>query len=506
MPNNAAQRIPHIFLALLLALAWAAPPVQAATVVVANPGEPPTLDANMTFNGFSFLVTNQILETLVYKDEAGFQPRLATAWEAVDERTWRLKLREGVTFHDGTPFDAHAVKFTIERILDPANRAQGRFVVSMIEEVRVIDAHTVELVTSSPFAPLLAHLTHPMTAIVSPAAVERLGEDFGRHPVGTGPFVFESWQAGDQVILRRNEHYWGGAPAIETVIIRTIPEPATQVVELRSGAVDFIFNVSPDHMNDLSSRPGIAVRKELGWGSTLLGFNVTQGPLADVRVRRAIAHALNTDAMATQLRQGLAVPATTGLVPETVWGAAEVGRYPYDPAEARRLLAEAGYPNGFRTSLLAFESPELRQIAEAIQFLLGEVGIQVEVQILEYGAYSALVTEPDREGMFLTTWGTVTLDSDYTLYALLHSSQIPDNNFSFYRNEEVDRLLDEARRNADEAFRLEAYRRVAEIVQEELPIMALYYPLFSYAKNARVEGEVINYSWINLNLADAVVK
>lgn len=491
--------------ALLAMVGFAVQPSEAATVVVANPGEPPTLDPNLTFQGFSFLITNQVAETLVYKDENGFQPLLATDWEAVDERTWRLSLREGVTFHDGTPFDAEAVKFTIERILDPANQAQGRFVVSMIEEVRVIDSHTVELVTDSPFAPLLAHLTHPMTAIVSPTAVETLGADFGRNPVGTGPFVFESWQAGDQVTLRRNENYWGGAPEIDTVIIRTILEASTQVVELRSGAVDFIFNVSPDHMQDLSSRAGIAVRKELGWGSTHLGFNVTQGPFADVRVRRAVAHALNTEAMATQLRQGLALPAGD-LVPETVWGAADIEAYAYDPAEARRLLAEAGYPNGFRTSLITFESPELRQIAEAVQFLLMEVGIQADVQILEYGSYVAEVSQADREGMFMSTWGTVTLDADYALYALLHSSQIPDNNVSFYENAVVDELLDAARRNADEDFRLDAYKQVADIAHDELPIFALYYPLFSYAKNDRVEGEVINYSWINLNLAKATVK
>lgn len=492
-------------LALFAVLGFIVQPGQAATVVVANPGEPPTLDPNLTFQGFTFLVTNQVAETLVYKDANGFQPLLATDWEAVDERTWRLSLRTGVAFHDGTPFDAEAVKYTIERILDPANQAQGRFVVSMIEEVRVMDSHTVELVTESPFAPLLAHLTHPMTAMVSPTAVERLGGDFGRHPVGTGPFVFESWQAGDQVTLRHNENYWGGAPEIETLVIRTIPEASTQIVELRSGAVDFIFNVSPDHMNDLSSRTGISVRKELGWGSTFLGFNVTQGPFADVRVRQAVAHALNTEAMAIQLRQGLALPAGD-LVPETVWGAAEIEPYAYDPAEARRLLAEAGYPNGFRTSLIAFESPELRQIAEAVQFLLSEVGIQADVQILEYGSYVALVSEHDREGMYMTTWGTVTLDADYTLYALLHSSQIPDNNVSFYENATVDELLDAARHNADESFRLDAYREVAEIANDELPIFALYYPLFSYAKSDRVDGEVINYSWINLNLAKATVK
>ncbi|MBO8141068.1 MAG: glutathione ABC transporter substrate-binding protein [Firmicutes bacterium] len=508
MRREANRRTGQWICAILLmtaALSAGVLPAQAATVVVANPGEPPTLDPNITFNGYSFVITNQVAETLVSKDDEGFQPRLATHWEAVDDRTWRFTLRQGVQFHDGTPFDAQAVKFTLERILDPATQARGRFVVSMIEEVRVIDSHTVEIVTSYPFAPLLAHLAHPVTAIVSPAAVERYGDDFGRHPVGTGPFVFESWQSGDQVVLRRNPDYWGGAPEIDTLIIRTIPEPTTQIVELRSGAVDIIFNVPADQIADLAGQPGIAVHKALGWGSTFLGFNVTRGPLADARVRRAIAYALDREAMATQLMQGMAVPAA-GMVPETVWGAVELEPYEYDLEKARQLLAEAGYPGGFRTSLVAFESAELRLMAEAIQFQLEQVGIQVDVQVTDYGAYVGLVSQEDREGMYLTTWGTVTLDADYTLYALLHSSQIPDNNISFYRNPRVDQLLDEARQQPDPAARMAAYREVAEIVHEELPILTLYYPLFSYAKRDRIEGEVINFSWINLNLTGARVK
>lgn len=467
MPNNAAQRIPHIFLALLLALAWAAPPVQAATVVVANPGEPPTLDANMTFNGFSFLVTNQILETLVYKDEAGFQPRLATAWEAVDERTWRLKLREGVTFHDGTPFDAHAVKFTIERILDPANRAQGRFVVSMIEEVRVIDAHTVELVTSSPFAPLLAHLTHPMTAIVSPAAVERLGEDFGRHPVGTGPFVFESWQAGDQVILRRNEHYWGGAPAIETVIIRTIPEPATQVVELRSGAVDFIFNVSPDHMNDLSSRPGIAVRKELGWGSTLLGFNVTQGPLADVRVRRAIAHAIDREAIVQYVYAGVG-EVLNSLVPKGFWAHTEEGLpvYDYDPDKARQLLQEAGWGNGFRVTLDTFESTNYLPVALAVQDMLGQVGIDVHIEITDITTWLEKVSSAQTD--FTLYLPTRSPDPDIVLTQFYHSSSFSPG-LNLPRYSALDAEIEAARSELDDERRMAMYHQIQRRLMEDLP-------------------------------------
>ncbi|MGE5509104.1 MAG: glutathione ABC transporter substrate-binding protein [Chitinophagales bacterium] len=475
------------------------------TLTIANPGEAPTLDPNMTFNGYSFAITNQIFETLLLRDDDGLKPRLATSWKMVNDTTWRFELRKGVKFHDGTPFDAAAVKFSIDRLVNPASKSPGAYVLDVIKEVKVIDDSTVEIVTKYPFAPLLAHLTHPVTAIVSPAAAHKFGKDFGRNPVGTGPFVFKSWMTGDQVTLAANKNYWGGAPKVEKLVFRTIPETATQVVELRSGAVDLIINVPPDKAAELDKAPAIEVHKALGWGSTYLGFNTQQGPTADVRVRKAIALAIDRDAMVDQLRRGMAVKASAP-IPNTVWGAAKnLPVYDYDVKAAKKLLAEAGYEKGFKIDLLTYESAENRQIAEAIQFQLGQIGITANVKIMDYSAYKNEIVKPDR-GLFLSGWGTVTLDADYALYALFHSAEIPVNNNAFYKNAEVDKLLLTGRRTDDPKARLAAYQKAQEIINADLPMLTLYYPLFSYAKRTRLVGEEINYSWINMNLSKAFLK
>lgn len=475
------------------------------TLTIANPGEAPTLDPNMTFNGYSFAITNQIFETLLYRDDDGIKPRLATAWKMVNDATWRFELRQGVKFHDGTPFNAAAVKYSIERLVNPASKSPGAYVLDVIKEVKVIGDSTLEVITKYPFAPLLAHLTHPVTAIVSPAAAQKYGKDFGRNPVGTGPFVFKSWMTGDQVTLAANKSYWGGAPKVEKLVFRTIPEVATQVVELRSGAVDLIINVPPDKAAKLDKAAQIEVYKALGWGSQYLGFNTQQGPTADVRVRRAIALAIDRDAMVSQLRQGMAVKAAAP-IPKTVWGAAKgLPVYDYDVKAARKLLAEAGYERGFKIDLLTYEGAENRQLAEAIQFQLQQIGITANVRIMDYSAYTKEIVKPDR-GLFISGWGTVTLDADYALYALFHSSGIPVNNNAFYKNAEVDRLLLQGRHTDDPKARLAAYQKAQEIINADLPLLTLYYPLFSYAKRTRLVGEEINYSWINMNLRKASLK
>ncbi len=476
----------------------------AAKVVVAASGEPTTLDPHKTFNGYSFLITNQVYETLVTKNSEGFQPKLATKWEMVDDTTWRFWLRKGVKFTNGDDFNAESVQYSVMRLIDPATAATGAFVLSTVKEVKVVDDYTVDIVTKAPFAPLLAHLTHPVTAIVNKNAVEKYGEDIGRNPVGTGPFVFTGWNTGNELTLTANPNYWGGKPAVDTLVVRVIPEVSTQLVELQSGTVDMMFHVPPDKIASLQRNKKIELFKELGWGSNYVGFNTQEGPTADVRVRQAIAHAIDRDSIVEQLRRGMAVKATAP-IPESVWGAnTKLAPYEYNVELAKKLLAEAGYADGFSIDLLVYQNEELEQLAQAIQYLLDKVNITVNVQVMDYGAYVGKTTEADH-GMFLSGWGTVTLDADYTLYALFHSSEIPENNTSFFSSARVDELLAEARRVADHKARQAAYDEAQEIINAELPLLTVYYPLFSYAKNERIQGERLFYSWINLDLSDATV-
>ncbi|UQN09330.1 ABC transporter substrate-binding protein [Deinococcus sp. QL22] len=490
----------------LLTASLATASAQSGTVTIATASDAPTLDPNLTFSGNAFGITNQIYDSLLYRDDDGIKTRLATSWKRVTPTTWRLELRKNVKFHDGTPFNAAAVKFSFERLIDPASKAPGAYVLNIIKTIRIIDADTIEITTSEPFAPLLAHLTHPVTAIVSPTSARKFGKDFGRNPVGTGPFEFDRWNTGNQIQLNVNKTYWGGKVNIDKLVFRVIPDVATQIVELRTGRVDLITSVPPENLNDLENNPKLAVYKKLGWGSTFLGFNTRNGITKNVKVRQAIAQAIDRDSIVKILRQGLAVKATAP-VPPTVYGAGkDLNPRPYNVEGARKLLREAGVKDGTKISLVTYESAENRQLAEAIQFSLSQIGLTASVQILDYSAYTTAIQKPNHAELFISGWGTVTLDADYALYALFHSREIPVNNNALYRNVKVDKLLLDARRSNNQADRLKLYQSAQEQIDQDLPLLALYYPLSSYAKSTRLQGEVWRYSWINLDLSNATLK
>lgn len=485
-------------LALLLVSALSLGAAQ--TLTTALQSNPPTLDPQRTFNGFSFAVTNQIYETLFHVTPEGeLQGRLAESWEFTSPSTLRIALREGVTFHDGTPLDAEAVVASVERLLDPELAAPGRFVISAIDSAEAVDERTVVLETGEPFAPLLAHLAHPVTAIV-PADQ---GDALARQPVGTGPFRFASWTEGTEVVLEANGEYWGGAPELDGVTFRVIPEVSTQIVEARSGGLDAIFNIPPDSFVSLQEQGDLVTDSFLGWGSAHLGFNTRSEKLADPRVRQAIALAIDKQLIIDEFLLGLAEPAVAP-IPPTVSFAADLEEvYAYDPDRAAELLAEAGAEN-LSLRLDIYQNPELQSVAQIVQFMLSEIGVDLEIRVQEYAAYAEAVQREDAE-LYASTWGTVTLDADYTLYAFFHSSEIPANNTSRYSDPEVDAWLETGRSTPDDEVRAEVYRNVQERTQEQLPMVNLYYPLSTYAKTEALQGEVLAYSWIMLDLREATL-
>lgn len=472
-------------------------------ITIAMSGDAATLDPHKSFNGYVFTATNQIYETLVYRAADGsLKPRLATEWNKIDDTTWEFKLQPNVKFSDGTPFNAEAVKFSLERLKDPATKGPGAFIVTMISEIKVIDDTTVQIVTDKPFAPLAAHLSHPVTAIVSPEAAKG---DLGKNPVGTGPFTLADWKAGDSITLAANPNYWGGKPKLETVTLRIIPEAGTQLTELKAGTIDLITGVQPERFDEIENDPNLDATKFLGWGSLFLGFNMKAGPLAIPEVRQAIALAIDRPAMVETLRQGMAQNGNA-LVPPTVFGSAtDLEGYDYNVEQAKALLQQAGVATPLKLTLNTYEGAENQQIAQAIQAQLGEIGIDLELAITDYGAFSEAIARDDH-GLWLSSWGTVTMDADYTFYSLLHSAQHGADNKAFYANPQVDQWLTEARATADSAVRQELYRKVQEQVKADLPYLNLYYPLSSYAKNKRLQGEVYPFSNINLDLRQAEVK
>ena len=283
----------------------------------------------------------------------------------------------------------------------------------------------MRIVLSEPFAPILAHLAHPSNAIVNHRSVEEAGDDFGSSvAVGTGPFVFEDWVAGSHVTLVRNEEYWGEPAKAEKLVIRGIPENTVRAIELETGGVDIAYNIDPMDELRLDGTPGIVLDKYETLSTSYIGFNVNKAPFDDVRVRQAINYALDVEAVVDYIYTGQAV-AAGGPLPPLVWGALDAEGYEYNPEKAKELLAEAGYPDGFSTTLWTNDNPQRMMIAEMFQADLAEIGIDVEVLVVPWATYLE-ETGSGKHDMFILGWVTVTADPDYGLYALFHSSQFGD--------------------------------------------------------------------------------
>lgn len=484
-----------LFAALALSLASFA---FAQRLDVALDGSPSTLDPHLVVSGYGLTVTEQIYETLMrFGADGELEPELATAWEEVAPGVLRVELRRGVRFHDGTPLDAAAVAGSFERLLDPATGSRGRFVLAMIDEIRVVDDHTLEFVSDPPFVALPAHLTFPAAAIVPVARAETLGRD----PVGSGPYRFESWRDGERIDLTADPEHWGGAPAIDGVRFRILPDAATRRVELRAGGIDLLFSPSPDAFESLAADPEVATLAEPGTRIVYLGFNLEDPLLADERVRRSVAHAIDKRAIAEDFLLGYADPATSFLPPSVRFAAEFDDPYPYDPTRARALLAEAGV-EGARLELNVPTGSDVEPIGELLQAMLAQVGIELTLRAESFAANYASLTA-GRVDLWLDFWDASTFDPYFTLWSFLHSSEIGANNFARYAEPAVDAALERARSEADPAARAELWREVQRSLLDDLPMLPLVHPQSLRVFDPDLRGVVVPGSPFLLDLRGA---
>ncbi|MCR6107274.1 glutathione ABC transporter substrate-binding protein [Salipaludibacillus agaradhaerens] len=428
-----------------------------------------------------------LYETLVnYDDDMELEPGLAEEWEPVEDNVWHFTLAEGVEFHDGEPFNAEAVKVNIDRILDEEIGSPRKILFEIVEEVNVIDEHTVEFVTEDPFAPLPAHLAHYASSIISPQVIEddyaamedgaQPGDHVNEHPYGTGYFKFDSWDTGNQVVLTNNENYWGENAKVDTVTFKVIPEDLTRIGELESGSAHIIDPVTPSDMARVENSDGTNVYQRNAASITYLGFNVEKEPFDDARVRQAIAMTLDKEAMLEGILEGTGDPAL-GPVNETNFGFSEnVNQLERDPERAQELLAEAGYEDGFETTIWTNDSRERMDIAELVQADLSQIGIEVDIEVVEWGAYLDQ-TGAGEHDMFILGLSLGTGDADYPMHMLFHSNNVgASGNRSFFADETFDALLQEARVEQDEEARLSMYEEATNYLLEESPMAFLYHP------------------------------
>ncbi len=465
----------HVLMTVVLMLALTVGASADVSISVANTSDIVDLDPQGQNDVPSSRVRAQIYETLVFQDaNLNLVPGLAVSWEQVDETTFEFALREGVVFHNGEPFTAHDVKFTLTRHLDPENNSPTQFLIGFVDEVIVVDDYRVRITMKEPFAPALSHLAHPATSVLNEKAVLEAGEDYGTQvAIGTGPFRFVSWAVGSHVDLARFGDYWGEPAKADRLRFRGIPENTVRAIELETGGVDIAYNIAPMDELILEANPLVVLDKFETLATHYVGFNAQKEPFDNVLVRRAINHAIDVDAIVDYIYTGQAIRAASPISSQ-VWGAnTDLEPYEFNPQLARELLAEAGYPDGFSTSVWLNDNPLRMEIAEMAQANLADIGIDLEIQILPWGTYLE-DTAAGRHDMFILGWSSVTGDADYGLYALFHGSQFGNaGNRTFWSHPRVDELLDLARVTADEDVRLAAYWEAQEIISEEAPWLFL---------------------------------
>jgi peptide/nickel transport system substrate-binding protein len=457
------------------------------TIVVGLQAEPVTLDPHQVTDYNTGRAVDPMFERLVrFKDESTeLEPGLAEKWDvSSDGLTYRFSLRSGITFHDGTPFDADAVVFSILRQIDPNHPyhdtgefAYAEFTFGKVQSVKAVDPQTVEIVLKEPYAPFLSNVAIHAASIVSPAAVQKYGRDFSKNPVGTGPFRFVEWKPGVEVILERNPNWWGGQPQVERLIFRPIIEDRARLTAFEAGSIDFIVNIPPDDLPRLKQSPDVTVLEQPGMHVWYIVFNCRREPFNKKEVRQAVNYAINKEAIVNELLKGTGVLAK-GPLPPVVWGYTDaVPDYRYDPAKAKELLAQAGYPNGFKVTFWVPESgsgmQQPKAMGAAIQADLRAVGIEAEIQTFEWGTYlDKVLGNPDElPEMFEMSWIGDNGDPDNFLFILLSGDAWPPNGFNmgYYKNEQVDELLRQAQRLNDRAKREQLYQQALKLLVEDAP-------------------------------------
>ncbi|WP_438316252.1 glutathione ABC transporter substrate-binding protein [Sporosarcina sp. FA9] len=455
----------------------------------------------------SSVVQANIFETLVNRDDDNnIIEGLAESWEAIDDTTYEFKLRQNVKFHDGEPFTADAVKANLDRIRDPEVASPRYFLFEMITDVAVVDDHTVRITTEYPFAPLLAHLSHNGGGMVSPKSIEadyaaitgevKAGSVITEEPVGTGYFKFDKWTPGSEIKLVKNDEYWGDKVHVDSVTFKVIPESATRNADLERGFVHIADPVQPVEVDGINNSEHASVNQKASSSLSYIGFNTEKKPFDDPKVRLAISMMVNKEEIIEGVYDGFGIPAKGPLAPGIFGFNDDAKPTEYNVEEAKKLLAEAGLADGFKTKLWTNDNPQRMDTAIILQDSLKQLNIEVEIEVMEFGAYLEKTAEGEHD-MFILGWSNPTGDADYGMYALFHSSQKGNpGNRSFYENPEVDKLLEQGRRESNPDERLKLYNKIQEYLIEDAPMVYVHHQEYLTGVSKEITGFSINTSGI----------
>ncbi|MEA4846466.1 MAG: ABC transporter substrate-binding protein [Clostridiaceae bacterium] len=477
-------------------------------LVIGRANDSVSLDPSCTTEMDSFKVTVNVLETLVKCERSGdgIVPLLAESWKSSEDGlNWVFRLRQGIKFHDGTIFDAHAVVFNFNRWMDEENPYHngpfsywsyifGGFP-GFVRSVTALDDYSVEIKLNKPFAPFLYALTMPAFGMVSPEAIKTYTGDLSEHPVGTGPFIFKSWERNSNIVLVRNEKYWNGAAQVDEIEFKVIPGNKERLEELRQGTIHIADYLSPEDIAYIRYDPDLHLYFRPSFNVGYMAMNNEKPPFNNRLVRAAINHAIDKDKLINDVFYNLAKPAATFL-PPSLWGYnGSLETYDYNPEKSRQLLAEAGYPEGFNATLWVMSAsreyfPKPLEAAQFIKENLMKVNIDVKIEIFNWDEYLRRIHNGEHE-IALIGWTGDYTDPDNFLYTMLASENAKPGlagNYSFYKSAEADQLLAQARQTANMDFRRNLYRRLQELVNYDIPSVPLVHTTPVLAARLSVKG------------------
>jgi peptide/nickel transport system substrate-binding protein len=466
----------------------------ADTLVMLIESSPTNLDPRIGVDAQSERIDNLIFDDLLSRgNNLDVAPGLAERWEIPDPLTYVFHLHHGVKFHDGRPLTSRDVKWTFDSLLEAKVRSTKAAVYRFVDHIDAPDDYTVTFHMKEPSATLLWNLSDGAVGIVPYGS----GAESSAHPMGSGPFKFVAAETDKEVILERNEDYWGDKAKVERLRLAVVPDATTRALELRKGSADAAINaLTPDTVVALELDPALAVERAPGTVLAYLGFNLRDPILKDVRVRQAIAYALDRRPMIEYLWHGAAQPARSVLPPQSWAYEGNVPPYDHNPDRARALLDTAGYPavNGVRFHITMKTSTDenTRLMVAVMQQQLREVGIALDIRSFEFATFFADVTHGVFQ-MYGLRWIGGNEDPDIFEYAF-HSAKFPPNgaNRGFYSNPRVDALIDQARREVDPKVRKPLYAELQKIVADEVPYINLWYLDNVLVHNKRVQNLKLN--------------
>ncbi|MGC9149082.1 MAG: ABC transporter substrate-binding protein [Sulfolobales archaeon] len=446
-------------------------------------------------------VLRHVYETLVWRDPNNLSviPLLAERWEvSSDGLVYTLYLRKGVKFHDGSEFNATVVKANFDRWFDPTVRVPTRSQLGPVNKTEVVDPYTLRVYLSRPY-PFFIDMLASIPYITSLPVLQKFKNNTITEVVGTGPYKFVSWEKGKKIVLERFDDYWGPKPPIKRIEWYIMPEASTRLAALLAGDVDFAYNLPATDLERVKSNPNlIALTPTMDRIIFIVLVIKPNSPLADPRVRQALNYAIDKEAIINSILFGLAVPANDSFVPPHYLGYFPMQPYKYDPEKAKKLLAEAGYPNGFKMVLLHPTGRYLqdKQVAEAIQAYLANIGVQVELKTMDWPSFVATVLKPCSEKDYdavLLGWGTAIPDAYFILFGQFHSTQATPKGLApaCYNNSEVDRYIDLASKELDPVKRAQYYKLAEEIIWRDAPWIFLYTQKNFAGKVATLKGEFV---------------